>query len=276
MEAAAKTRKSSTNVNPTPKQAAGRNSEELVRLIYRKLGEAFGQQHWWPAESPFEVVVGAILTQNTSWKNVERALTKLRQAGALKIEAIRELPVEELQELLRSSGYYRQKAARLKIFVSFVDSRHGGSLDRMVATDTGTLRTQLLGLKGIGPETADAILLYAGMHSVFVVDAYARRIFARHEAITDKASYEEIRMLTEIALAAEQVHAGGSPPGVPGHQPTTMSRLARHQRAGVYSEMHGLLVQTGKLFCHRHEPRCEACPLGSILTSKQRARLLAS
>src|SRR5271166_5286724 len=148
--------------------------EALVRAIYRTLAGSWGPQHWWPAETAFEVITGAILTQNTSWKNVERALTSLRAAGVLNLEGIRATPISELQQLVRSSGYYRQKAARLKQFVAFVDEQYGGSLQTMFSTPTQQLRAELLTLKGIGPETADAILLYAGHHEIFVVDAYAR------------------------------------------------------------------------------------------------------
>ena len=151
--------------------------------MYRKLSRAWGRQHWWPAETPFEVIVGAILTQNTSWTNVERALASLRAARRLSVAGIREAPLPKLEELIRSSGYFRQKARRLKNFVAFLDARYGGSLERMFATPTKQLRAELLELNGIGPETADSILLYAGNHAIFVVDAYTRRILERHEAV---------------------------------------------------------------------------------------------
>ena len=138
----------------------------MVRAIYRKLARTWGPQHWWPAETPFEVIVGAILGQNTSWTNVERALASLRSANALTIDAIRALPIARLEELVRSSGYYRQKAQRLKSFISFVDEHYHGSLERMFAAPTEQLRSQLLALNGIGHETADAILLYAGNHEI--------------------------------------------------------------------------------------------------------------
>src|ERR1700733_1084431 len=138
--------------------------EAVVSKMYRLLSRAWGPQHWWPADTPFEIIVGAILTQNTSWNNVERALNKLRQANALSVRGIRSLPLAELEQLVRSSGYYRQKAARLTLFVDFLHKKYGGSLERMFAEPTDQLRVELPSLKGIGHETADAILLYAGKH----------------------------------------------------------------------------------------------------------------
>jgi len=151
------------------------NAEQIVGEMYRKLSGEWGPQHWWPAETPFEVIVGAILTQNTSWTNVERALSNLRSAGVLSLEGMRELPTAELERMVRPSGYFRQKAVRLKSFVSFVDWAHGGSLDNMCARPMNALRAELLTISGSGPETADSILLYAGQHAIFVVDAYTRR-----------------------------------------------------------------------------------------------------
>ncbi len=147
-----------------------------MRAIYRKLSRAWGRQHWWPAETPFEVIVGAILTQNTSWTNVERAMANLRAAGVLSVEGIRELPLPKLEALVRSSGYFRQKAQRLKNFVAFVDARYEGSLEHMFTTPTEELRAELLAQNGIGPETADSILLYAGHHESFC----GGRLYAPH------------------------------------------------------------------------------------------------
>jgi endonuclease-3 related protein len=245
-------------------------AETLVRTMYRKLTLAWGQQHWWPAETPFEMIVGAILTQNTSWSNVERALETLRSAGLLNLAGIREVPLAKLQELVRSSGYYRQKAERLKSFVAFLDARHQGSLEKMFATATPQLRTELLGLKGIGPETADAILLYAGNREIFVVDAYTRRILERHEAIDQAATYDEIRQLVEHALKEEKAlapvfDAAADPRRPQVHPASPMSQEKRSRRAQIYNEMHGLLVQAGKHYCLKQEPKCEACPLRSLL-----------
>ena len=248
----------------------------MVRAMYRKLARAWGPQHWWPADAAFEVIVGAILTQNTSWKNVERALASLRAAGVLDLAGIRAMPVADLEGLVRSSGYYRQKADRVKSFVSFVDQKYGGSLERMFATPTSQLRTELLSLKGIGAETADAILLYAGNHEIFVVDAYTRRILERHAAVKSGAKYDEIRTLVERSLrketSAEPVSkkAGSERPQV--HPPSTMSTTKRTQVTQVYNEMHGLFVQIGKYHCQKQQAQCEQCPLRSLLPTNDAAR----
>ncbi len=251
---------------------------ERIRQIYRKLAQAWGPQHWWPAETPFEVIVGAILTQNTSWTNVERAMAGLRQAGVLSIEEIRNISVAELEPLVRSSGYFRQKAQRLKEFVAFVDAVYGGSLDEMFARPGEELRSMLLGQKGIGRETADSILLYGGMHPVFVVDAYTRRILERHEVVNASAKYDDIRLLVERALAKEEIPSlqtlgldVGSRPKI--HAPSAMSTAQQSGQAQVYNEMHGLLVQVGKHYCHKQWPECDRCPLTELLSARQRARL---
>ena len=244
--------------------------QQMVRRMYRRLARAWGPQHWWPAETAFEVVVGAILTQNTSWTNVERALKQLRAAERLNVAGIRELPLAELEQLIRSSGYYRQKADRLKRFVAFLDDRYNGSLETLFATATDQLRGELLSIKGIGAETADAILLYGGSHEIFVVDSYARRILLRHEAIAANASYDEIRRLVESALQREQVGNPGasSPPAaLVIHEPSPVSRGRRTTLSQVYNEMHGLLVQVGKNYCTKVQPDCAHCPLLSLLPS---------
>lgn len=244
---------------------------QTVRRIYRKLSRSWGPQHWWPAESPFEVIVGAILTQSTSWTNVERAIANLRAAEARNLAALRILPVADLEQLIRPSGYFRQKAARLKDFIAFLDANYAGSLEAMMATPTPQLREQLLAQKGIGAETADSILLYAGYHPVFVVDAYTRRVLERHDAVAASDKYDEIRELVERALRWEQ------PPSDPAeesladnrpevHPPSAMSATPRAPLAQVFNEMHGLFVQLGKHYCTNRVPRCEACPLGDMLT----------
>jgi len=247
-----------------------------VRRVYRTLAKAWGAQHWWPAETPFEVIVGAILTQNTSWTNVERAMAKLREAGVLNMEGIRNLPLPELELLIRSSGYFRQKAQRLKDFVSFVDAKYRGRLEQMFATPTAELRAELLTRKGIGMETADSILLYAGLHSVFVVDAYTRRVFERHGIVGESAKYDEIRLLVEGALAEEQVPGLADAGGPAVHPSSAMSATQQSVRARVYNEMHGLIVQIGKHFCDKRRANCEACPLGEMLSARQRTRLQAA
>lgn len=249
----------------TPKMSP----EGLVRAMYRTLARSWGAQHWWPAETAFEVIVGAILTQNTSWKNVERAMASLRSTGALSIAGIRDLPLAKLEALVRSSGYYRQKAKRLKNFVAFLDAKYDGSLEMMFSRPTLPLRTELLALNGIGPETADAILLYAGNHAVFVVDAYTRRVLQRHVAIDETTKYEDVRALVECALHREKPAPSTSPITTAHkpepHEPSPMSLAVRSQLAQVYNEMHGLFVQVGKRYCHKLEPDCQECPLRHLL-----------
>jgi len=195
-------------------------------------------------------------------------MTNLRSAGVLEVDGIRQLPVLELQALVRPSGYFRQKAQRLKNFVAFLDARYGGSLQQMSATPTEQLRAELLTLNGIGPETADSILLYAGNHETFVVDAYTRRILERHQAVSAGAKYDEIRNLIELALRREQPVDSprpGQQPRPRAHDASAMSTAQRSPLAQVYNEMHGLLVQVGKHYCLKQQPRCEVCPLGSLL-----------
>lgn len=258
--------------------ALAANSENIIREIYRTLSRAWGEQHWWPADSPFEVIAGAILTQNTSWKNVELALKNLRDTDLLSIDGIRQVPLARLQVLIRSSGYFRQKAQRLKDFVAFLDSRYGGSLERMFSVSTSQLRAELLALRGIGPETADAILLYAGHHEAFVVDAYARRILERHEAIEANTKYDKLRELVERALAAEEFKPRSadklSLSRPTAHEATPMSTAARSKAAQVYNEMHGLLVQVGKHYCYKINPSCNTCPLGAMLRPEVRQSLM--
>src|SRR5258706_8823411 len=176
--------------------------EVHIAEIYSTLSRAWGRQHWWPARSRFEVIVGAFLTQNTSWTNVELAMKQLRAARVLTVAGIRNTPVARLEKLVRSSGYFRQKARRLKTFVNFLDRNYAGSLSRMFHQPTSELRQELLALNGVGPETADSILLYAGQNPVFVVDAYTKRIAARHAILPGNASYEEFRLLLEASLAS--------------------------------------------------------------------------
>ena len=259
----------------TKARALRSGAEERVRQIYRTLARAWGPQHWWPAETPFEVMVGAILTQSTSWTNVERAMASLRSAGVLSLEGIRNIHLPELESLVRPSGYFRQKAQRLKDLVAFIDAKYGGSLERMFATPSEALRSELMMQKGIGSETADSILLYAGLHTVFVVDAYTRRILERHEIVTASAKYDDIRVLVERALGQENapadIEVDVSRPVV--HLPSAMSTAQQSVSARVYNEMHGLLVQVGKHYCHKQQPHCDRCVLGELLSPRQRARI---
>jgi endonuclease III related protein len=249
--------------------------DDQIRTYFSTLYRTWGPQHWWPAESPFEVIVGAYLTQNTSWTNVERALANLRKAGVLTVSGIRRVPLPKLEKLIRSAGYFRQKAKRLKIFVKFLDERYHGSLTRMFAQPTTELREQLLSLNGIGPETADSILLYAGSHPVFVVDAYTRRIVERHQLAPARATYEEIcelfgRSLLPLEasfLMPVTLPDAVSPAGPPDsrHLPSKMSAAERSPAAQLFNEMHGLIVGVGKTFCKKSQPDCEHCPLKKFL-----------
>ena len=215
--------------------------------------------------------MGAILTQNTAWTNVERALGSLRRAGLLNLKGLRQTSEPRLALLIRSSGYFRQKARRLKNFVNFLDGQYGGSLDRMFARPTRELRQELLALNGIGPETADSILLYAGNHPVFVVDAYTRRIVERHGILSATAKYEEIRELFEKAFGGSlpvgscQWPAGEHGPEGSCHVPSPISTAERTPLVQIYNEMHGLIVGVGKNYCLKQKPLCEACPLGRFL-----------
>lgn len=212
-----------------------RTGEPPLDEYYNSLFTAFGPQHWWPGESPFEVIVGAILTQNTSWTNVARAIENLRGENLLAPAAIDRVPLPRLEELIRPSGYFRQKARKLKAFCEFLRMEYRGSLKRMFETPTIVLRDRLLGVFGIGPETADSILLYAGEHPVFVVDAYTKRLLARHGWTDESAKYEDVRWMVERQFPGD---------------------------ARRFNEFHALIVNAGKNFCRPREPRCGECPLG--------------
>jgi endonuclease III related protein len=216
----------------------GHDAHPPLDEYFNSLFTAFGPQHWWPGRTQFEVIVGAILTQNTSWTNVERAITNLRNAGLLAPSAMERVTLRRLERLIRSSGYFRQKARKLKAFCAFLRSEHGGSLRRMFATQTSELREKLLGVFGIGPETADSILLYAGEHPVFVVDAYTKRILVRHGWAEEQAKYQDLRWKFERQFPGD---------------------------AKRFNEFHALIVQTGKNFCRTKAPLCGECPLGRYI-----------
>ena len=253
-----------------------------VRRYYRALYRAWGAQNWWPAETRFEVIVGAYLTQNTAWTNVERAVAQLRTAQLLSVEGIRQVAISRLERLIRSSGYFRQKARRLKTFVVFLDREYDGSLDRLFCEPTNRLREKLLSLNGVGPETADSILLYAGNHPVFVVDAYTRRILDRHNILTAKTDYEDIRELFERGLRSVAHRHERTPmnsaaqleSGLRGaaHPPSAMSTSERTALVQVYNEMHGLIVGVGKHYCKKTKPACEGCPLQPFLPAGRTGR----
>jgi len=254
------------------------DSRREIRKYYSELFTAWGAQHWWPSDTQFEVIVGAYLTQNTAWTNVERALHNLRRAGLLSVEGIRDVKLARLQRLIRPSGYFRQKAGRLKTFVRFLDDQYDGSVEKLFSQPTKKLREELLSLNGIGPETADSILLYAGNHPVFVVDAYTRRMIDRHGIADGKADYEVIRLLFQRALDPTVIDQEHKPvkslptleAGIRGaaHPPSRMSTAHRTALVQVYNEMHGLIVGVGKNYCRKTKPACEGCPLQKYLPAK--------
>ena len=205
---------------------------------YELMSGALGPMHWWPAQTPFEVIVGAILTQSTAWANVERAIANLRAADLLTPAALLRVRAQRLAELVRPSGYFRQKAKKLKAFVRFLQNVYEGSLERMFEAPTAKLREQLLAVHGIGPETADSILLYAGNHPVFVVDAYTHRIFSRHGITGGMPDYEAVRTMFESSLP---------------------------RRPKLFNEYHALIVNTGKNWCRKKAPQCDDCPLRPLL-----------
>ena len=210
----------------------------MLQEVYSRLMAAYGPQGWWPGESPFEVMIGAILVQNTAWQNVEKAIQNLRRDDLLDPHRLHQVPLEELEELVRPAGYYRIKARRLRNLLDFLVKRYHGSLEDMFRTSLPELRKQLLGVNGVGPETADSILLYAGRMPTFVVDAYTHRILARHGWIGPEADYYEIKDYLESGLP---------------------------QDAGLFNEFHALLVRLGKQRCRKKAPRCSGCPLAEML-----------
>ena len=237
-----------------------------IPLYYTSLLARYGPQNWWPAQSRFEVIVGAYLTQNTNWNNVEKALLNLRRARRLSLSAMREATIDQLEALVRPSGYFRQKARNLKTFISYLDQQYSGSLTRMFGEPTAKLRAELLALNGVGPETADSILLYAGNHPVFVVDAYTRRVLLRHGIIGEKTRHEDIRSMVEHAISnseGESLVAHHAVPD-PRHPVSRMSSAARSTLAQHFNELHALIVRVGNHYC-RAKPICEGCPLQSFL-----------
>jgi endonuclease-3 related protein len=205
-----------------------------LKVVYNKLYEFFGPQRWWPADSAFEVMIGAILTQNTSWANVEKAIANLRENKLLEASKLYRLPESRLASLIRSAGYYNVKTKRLKSFLEFFIKDYKADHRKMARVDTFALREKLLSVKGIGPETADSILLYALDKPIFVVDAYTKRIFARHKVIKDGEDYAMV----------QQIFMKGLP-----------------EDAGLFNEYHALLVRLGKEYCLKSNPKCSLCPL---------------
>ncbi|GAB4541358.1 MAG: endonuclease III domain-containing protein [Thermodesulfovibrionia bacterium] len=212
---------------------ARKSHREILIKIYHILYDAFGPQHWWPGDGAFEVSVGAILTQNTNWANVEKAINNLKRHGILNPVSLHEIPIHKLASFIKPAGYFNVKAKRLKGFIDFLITNYKGRMKEMGKEDTHALRERLLGINGIGPETADSILLYALGKPVFVIDAYTKRILERHHLIDKKATYNELQRLFHENLPHD---------------------------VNLFNEYHALFVRVGKDFC-RPKPRCEKCPL---------------
>jgi endonuclease-3 related protein len=208
-----------------------------VYEIYGILLDHFGPQAWWPGETPFEVMVGAVLTQNTNWTNVSRAIDNLKKENLLSFGKMHDLPVELLAEKIRPAGYFNLKAGRLKNLLNFIGVEYNGSLEEMFKEDAVSLREKILTVKGIGPETADSILLYAGNKPVFVVDTYTHRIFCRHAIIAEEDGYYEIQDYFMLSLPEE---------------------------VELFNEYHALIVRVGKEFCKKSKPLCSRCPLNNF------------
>jgi len=205
--------------------------------IYDILFDFFGPQGWWPGETPFEIMVGAVLTQNTSWTNVSKAIDNLKQQDLLSFEKLHGLSPGVLAEKIKPAGYFNLKATRLKNLLDFIAREFNGSLAEMFSLEKHALREQILTVKGIGPETADSILLYAGSKSFFVVDAYTHRIFSRHGIIGEEEGYYEIQEYFMLSLPED---------------------------VGLFNEYHALIVRLGKEFCRKGKPLCDTCPLGGF------------
>ncbi len=210
--------------------------KERLELLYKLLYNHYGPQHWWPADTALECMVGAILTQNTSWTNVEKAITNLKRAEPLTIKNLLSVPTETLAELIRPSGYYNEKAKKIKNLVNFLYTEYGSDLKKTCLEPNDRLREKLLSIKGIGPETADSILLYACNKPAFVVDAYTHRIFSRHGLVPRDSTYYEIQELFVDSLPED---------------------------TALFNEYHALIVRLGKERCRKKNPLCEGCPLES-------------
>lgn len=238
------------------RSAAGRKPARRLRSLYDRLVALYGPQSWWPAKTAFEVVIGAYLTQNTAWKSVERSIANLETHGVLSIEGLRRISEDKLRQHIRPSGFMLRKAAALKAFVAFLDSRYAGGIDTLRAAaqrSPGAVRAELMELPGVGPETADAILLYALDAPAMVVDTYLRRVVTRHGLAPEGAKYGAIQSLAEAAFAPDRL----------GENP---QELARH-----YNEFHALFVQIGKDYCGA-VARCADCPLRDDLPPSRSRR----
>jgi endonuclease-3 related protein len=210
---------------------------DKLNEIYELLLKAYGPQHWWPAESPLEVMVGAVLTQNTNWQGVEQAIANLKRDNLLNQHKLKAISIEELSRLIKPAGYFNLKARRLKNLIGMVAESYGADLDAMEQVETAQLRQELLLVNGVGPETADSILLYAFHRPIFVVDTYTYRVTSRHGLIEEEANYQALQdlFMEHLPLDVE-----------------------------MFNEYHALLVRVGKLHCKR-KARCKGCPLEPLL-----------
>ncbi len=224
-----------------------------AKTLFDILLDSYGPQHWWPIDETyhqnqnsdprFEIITGAILTQNTAWTNVEKALCNLKKHKALTINTIAQLKKENLQTMIQPSGFYNQKAKRLKLFSSYMQKKYRGDLSKFFSRDTMEIRHELLSLQGIGPETADSILLYAGNHPVFVVDSYTKRICQRFPYPVDTESYESVQQFFEKELT---------------------NTLPKNKLVSIYQELHALLVKLAKEHCWKKKPLCSTCPMTDL------------
>jgi endonuclease-3 related protein len=221
--------------------------------LYELLLDAFGNQHWWPVDTKyhqrhhsdprFEVIIGAILTQNTAWTNVEKALENLKKHNTLTILALTNIEEKNLKTMIQPSGFFNQKAQRLKFFAAYLEKEYNRDLQKFFSRDTSQIRHELLSVPGIGPETADSILLYAGNHPVFVVDAYTKRICHRLPYPVSSTSYDDIQQFFENELS---------------------TTILEKERTSVYKEFHALLVELAKQYCWKKKPYCRRCPLNLL------------
>lgn len=212
----------------------GQNS---FQQVYERLYSYFGPQGWWPAETPIEVIIGAVLTQNTNWGNVEKAITNMKTADLMSVSKLQSLPIEELAEYIRPSGYFNRKAKRLKNLFQMLENEYEGELDFFLKDSLQGSRENLLSVSGVGPETADSILLYAAQKPVFVIDTYTYRVFSRHQLVEEESDYHRL-------------------------QQDFMDQLP--EDVAIFNEYHALIVAVAKKFCKKTNPHCEECPLRRV------------
>ena len=221
------------------------NKSQILPHAYHLMRERFGHQNWWPGDTDYEICVGAILTQNTAWTNVEKAIRNLKAANCLTVETVGRMPTDSLAQLLKPAGYFNLKAKRLQAFSQVVTNEHRGSLTCLFDAPLAVVRNRLLAIHGIGPETADSILLYAARKPSFVVDAYTQRIFLRHRWISEEITYDELKALCETSLSS----------------PPTNIR----NRVDFWNDFHAQIVAVGKDYCRPKNPKCPECPLHCLL-----------